>query len=197
MSSLGGSTGLAMGSVSVDAGAGEPSIRRPSATKEDQEAGTVGLARRPPECAVRRSLYRGKAQRGSQRGSGIDKSNVEGPTPSVWFQTDGGTITELCWKRFSSAFMESKRQFSQRVCKSQCCYKESGGAASSAPYAASIWMAGLTSRPRLLELKTADSPRGGVTASTEVIAVKRHTGVHASVTVCKNTIANQNLAYAA
>ena len=38
---------------------------------------------------------------------------------------------------------------------------------------------------------------GGVTASTEVIAVKRHTGVHASVTVCKNTIANQNLAYAA
>jgi hypothetical protein len=38
---------------------------------------------------------------------------------------------------------------------------------------------------------------GGVTASTEVIAVKRHTGVHASVIVCKNTIANQNLAYAA
>jgi hypothetical protein len=38
---------------------------------------------------------------------------------------------------------------------------------------------------------------GGVTASTEVIAAKRHTGVHASVIVCKNTIANQNLAYAA
>jgi len=38
---------------------------------------------------------------------------------------------------------------------------------------------------------------GGVTASTEVIAVKRHTGVHASVIVCKNTIANQQLAYAA
>jgi hypothetical protein len=38
---------------------------------------------------------------------------------------------------------------------------------------------------------------GGVTASTEVIAVKRHTGVHASVIACKNTIANQNLAYAA
>jgi hypothetical protein len=38
---------------------------------------------------------------------------------------------------------------------------------------------------------------GGVTASTEVIAVKRHTGVHASEIVCKNTIANQNLAYAA
>ena len=39
--------------------------------------------------------------------------------------------------------------------------------------------------------------RGGVTASTEVIVVKRHTGVHASVIVCKNTIANQQLAYAA
>jgi hypothetical protein len=39
--------------------------------------------------------------------------------------------------------------------------------------------------------------RGGVTASTEVIAVKRHTGVRASVIVRKNTIANQNLAYAA
>ncbi len=38
---------------------------------------------------------------------------------------------------------------------------------------------------------------GGVTASTEVIVVKRHTGAHASVIACKNTIANQNLAYAA
>jgi hypothetical protein len=38
---------------------------------------------------------------------------------------------------------------------------------------------------------------GGVTASTEVIAVKRHTGAHASVIACKNTIANQTLAYAA
>jgi|HubBroStandDraft_4_1064222.scaffolds.fasta_scaffold18761_3 hypothetical protein len=46
-------------------------------------------------------------------------------------------------------------------------------------------------------VETAGSSRGGVTASTEVIAAKRHTGVHASVTVCKNTIANQNLAYAA
>jgi len=46
-------------------------------------------------------------------------------------------------------------------------------------------------------LKSAVPHRGGVTASTEVIAVRRHTGVHASVIVCKNTIANQNLAYAA
>jgi hypothetical protein len=38
---------------------------------------------------------------------------------------------------------------------------------------------------------------GGVTASTGVIAVKRHTGVRASVIVRKNTIANTNLAYAA
>ena len=44
---------------------------------------------------------------------------------------------------------------------------------------------------------TVPTTRGGVTASTEVIAVKRHTGVRASVIVRKNTIANQNLAYAA
>ncbi len=52
-------------------------------------------------------------------------------------------------------------------------------------------------RATAARVETADSPRGGVTASTEVIAVKRHTGVHASVIVRKNTIANQNLAYAA
>ena len=46
-------------------------------------------------------------------------------------------------------------------------------------------------------VKAAVLHRGGVTASTEVIVVKRHTGVHASVIVCKNTIANQQLAYAA
>ena len=50
----------------------------------------------------------------------------------------------------------------------------------------------MTGRVKLIVVTT-----GGVTASTEVIAVKRHTGVHASVIVCKNTIANQNLAYAA
>ena len=55
----------------------------------------------------------------------------------------------------------------------------------------------LTSLPWLVELKLIVVTNGGVTASTEVIAVKRHTGVHASVIVCKNTIANQNLAYAA
>ena len=46
-------------------------------------------------------------------------------------------------------------------------------------------------------VKAAVSYRGGVTASTEVIAVKRHTGVFASEIAGKNTIANQNLAYAA
>ena len=62
----------------------------------------------------------------------------------------------------------------------------------------SIYMNGRIDFPATAaRVETADSPRGGVTASTEVIAVKRHTGVHASVTVCKNTIANQNLAYAA
>ena len=61
-----------------------------------------------------------------------------------------------------------------------------------------IYMIGRIDLPATAaRVKTAGSPRGGVTASTEVIAVKRHTGVHASVTVCKNTIANQNLAYAA
>ncbi len=44
---------------------------------------------------------------------------------------------------------------------------------------------------------TVQTTRGGVTASTEVIAVKRHTGVHASEIVCKNRIANQQMAYAA
>ena len=38
---------------------------------------------------------------------------------------------------------------------------------------------------------------GGVTASTEVLEVKRHTGVHASVIVCNMIIANQEMAYAA
>jgi hypothetical protein len=44
---------------------------------------------------------------------------------------------------------------------------------------------------------TVPTTRGGVTASTEVIAAKRHTGVHASEIVCKNRIANQQMAYAA
>jgi hypothetical protein len=38
---------------------------------------------------------------------------------------------------------------------------------------------------------------GGVTASTEMLAAKRHAGVHAPVIVCKMIIANQQMAYAA
>jgi len=38
---------------------------------------------------------------------------------------------------------------------------------------------------------------GGVTASTEVFEAERHAGVHTPVIACKNTIANQNMAYAA
>ncbi len=38
---------------------------------------------------------------------------------------------------------------------------------------------------------------GGVTASTEVIAAKRHVGVHAPVIVCKTISANTQMAYAA
>ena len=40
-------------------------------------------------------------------------------------------------------------------------------------------------------------PRGGVTASTEMDAAERHTGLYAPVIAYKNTIANQQLAYAA
>jgi len=38
---------------------------------------------------------------------------------------------------------------------------------------------------------------GGATASTEMFAVERHTGVHTPVTVAKTILANQQLAYAA
>jgi hypothetical protein len=38
---------------------------------------------------------------------------------------------------------------------------------------------------------------GGVTASTEMLAAKRHAGVHTPVIACKTTIANQQMAYAA
>ena len=54
----------------------------------------------------------------------------------------------------------------------------------------------LTSLPWLVELSRSHH-YGGVTASTEVIAVKRHTGVHASEIACKNTIATPQMAYAA
>ena len=38
---------------------------------------------------------------------------------------------------------------------------------------------------------------GGVTASTEMLAAKRHAGVHTPVIVSKMIIANQPMAYAA
>ena len=38
---------------------------------------------------------------------------------------------------------------------------------------------------------------GGVTASTEMLAAKRHAGVHTPVIACKMIIANQQMAYAA
>jgi hypothetical protein len=40
-------------------------------------------------------------------------------------------------------------------------------------------------------------PSGGVTASTEMLAAKRHAGVHTPVIVGKMIIANQQMAYAA
>jgi hypothetical protein len=38
---------------------------------------------------------------------------------------------------------------------------------------------------------------GGVTASTEMLAARRHAGVHTPVIACKMIIANQQMAYAA
>ena len=38
---------------------------------------------------------------------------------------------------------------------------------------------------------------GGVTASTELIAAKRHAGVHTPEIECKTIIANHEMAYAA
>ena len=38
---------------------------------------------------------------------------------------------------------------------------------------------------------------GGVTDSTEMLAAKRHVGVHTPVIACKMIIANQQMAYAA
>jgi acetyl-CoA carboxylase beta subunit len=52
--------------------------------------------------------------------------------------------------------------------------------------------------PRLeVVLYTANPTSGGVTASTEMLAAKRHAGVHTPVIVGKMIIANQQMAYAA
>jgi len=46
-------------------------------------------------------------------------------------------------------------------------------------------------------LSMANPPSGGVTASTEMLAAKRHAGVHTPAIVGKMIIANQPMAYAA
>ena len=46
-------------------------------------------------------------------------------------------------------------------------------------------------------LSKADPTSGGVTVSTEMLAAKRHAGVHTPVIACKMIIANQQMAYAA
>jgi hypothetical protein len=43
----------------------------------------------------------------------------------------------------------------------------------------------------------ANPTSGGVTASTEMLAAKRHAGLHTPVIVSKMIIANQQMAYAA
>ena len=59
----------------------------------------------------------------------------------------------------------------------------------------------LTSFPGLprveVDLSKANPTSGGVTASTEMLAAKRHAGVHTPVIACKTIIANQQMAYAA
>ena len=52
--------------------------------------------------------------------------------------------------------------------------------------------------PRVeVDLFKANPTSGGVTASTEMLAAKRHAGVHTPVIVGKMIIANQQMAYAA
>lgn len=48
-----------------------------------------------------------------------------------------------------------------------------------------------------VDLCKANPTSGGVTASTEMLAAKRHAGVHTPVIVGKMIIANQQMAYAA
>ena len=48
-----------------------------------------------------------------------------------------------------------------------------------------------------VDLYQANPTSGGVTASTEMLAAKRHAGVHTPVIVGKMIIANQQMAYAA
>ena len=48
-----------------------------------------------------------------------------------------------------------------------------------------------------LFFESANPTSGGVTASTEMLAAKRHAGVHTPVIVGKMIIANQQMAYAA
>ena len=48
-----------------------------------------------------------------------------------------------------------------------------------------------------VDLSKANPTSGGVTASTEMLAAKRHAGVHTPVIACTTIIANQTMAYAA
>jgi len=53
-------------------------------------------------------------------------------------------------------------------------------------------------RPRLeVDLYRPFPTSGGVTVSTEMLAARRHAGVHTPVIACKMIIANQQMAYAA
>jgi hypothetical protein len=63
---------------------------------------------------------------------------------------------------------------------------------------ASNTLTSMPGQPRLgVDLSKANPTSGGVTASTEMLAAKRHAGVHTPVIVGKMIIANQQMAYAA
>ena len=67
-----------------------------------------------------------------------------------------------------------------------------GGAGTSNELTSFLWNHSLE-----VDLFTANPTSGGVTASTEMLAAKRHVGVHTPVIACKMIIANQQMAYAA
>ena len=75
------------------------------------------------------------------------------------------------------------------------CHVSAGGAVASNAW---VKLTSLLGLPRVeVDLFKANPTSGGVTASTEMLAAKRHAGVHTPVIVGKMIIANQQMAYAA
>ena len=88
----------------------------------------------------------------------------------------------------------------------ECAKKMWGGGGSDRQHRPEPWdgcpssnaLTSLLGQPSLeVVLCKAQPTSGGVTASTEMLAAKRHAGVHTPVIVGKMIIANQQMAYAA